>query len=374
MRIWERIFSKCIEISTNSSRPIAITAVDLNNDSLLDIVTANYGTHSVTVFYSHTQFQSVETFSTGADSFPTALAAADFNNDIYIDLAIVNSGTNNIQICFRKHNKTCDKQMIISTGVASQPRSIATGHLNTDDFIDLVTANFQSREILIFLNNGDGTFVLHSSLTTASASPYALRLGDFNLDQLLDIVAINQGPTNIAFFLGYGNADFETATTFETGSLFSISIDIGDFNMDHRLDLVVVNEDTGTIDISLSRYNDFPNRTTYSTGENPSSIAVADLNNDTRPDIVVANENGYGVSVLLAQGDGSFARQARYFAGSPPYSVTIGDLNNDTRPDIVVANAGAMMSVFFLLNGMAHLMNKLHIPLDRLHILSLLVI
>ncbi|CAF1621054.1 unnamed protein product, partial [Adineta ricciae] len=55
--------------------------------------------------------------------------------------------------------------------------------------------------------------------------------------------------------------------------------------------------------------------------------------------IVVASARSNDVSILLGNGNGSFANQTRYSAGSGPSSVAIGDFNNDTRLDIVVANA-----------------------------------
>ena len=156
-------FIESIQFSTNSSRPIAIMTADFDNDSLLDIVTANYGTHSVSIRYGHTYFQSSVTYSTGDDSHPIALAAADFDNDNYTDLAIANYGTSHIQIFFGNTNQTFDRQFSISTGFNSQPRSIAATYFNGDDYLDLVTANFGRHEIKIFLNSGNGMFISYTS-------------------------------------------------------------------------------------------------------------------------------------------------------------------------------------------------------------------
>src|SRR5689334_15944942 len=42
-------------------------------------------------------------------------------------------------------------------------------------------------------------------------------------------------------------------------------------------------------------------------GLGPNAVAIADLNQDAKPDIVVTNSSGHSVSVLLGNGDGSFA-------------------------------------------------------------------
>lgn len=207
-------FEQPIQFSTNSSRPIAILTADFDNDTLFDLVTANYGTNSITIHCAHTNFQSSLTYSTGDDSFPIALTPADFNNDYYMDLAIVNYGTHQICIFFANSSKIFDRQTIISTGFNSQPRSITAIDFNNDNSIDLITANYGNQQIQIFVNNGDGTFMSHSSYSTGSTLPYAIALGDFNEDHQLDIVVVAQGPNNIVLFLANGNGHLRSPRLF----------------------------------------------------------------------------------------------------------------------------------------------------------------
>src|SRR5437762_823927 len=68
------------------------------------------------------------------------------------------------------------------------------------------------------------------------------------------------------------------------------------------------------------------------------SVAIGDLNSDGRPDLAVANQGSFNVSVLLGNGDGTFAAAANFSAGFRPLSVAIGDLNGDGHPDLAVAN------------------------------------
>jgi hypothetical protein len=76
----------------------------------------------------------------------------------------------------------------------------------------------------------------------------------------------------------------------------------------------------------------------------PHSVAVGDLDGDGHPDLTVANR-GYGqsfvggVSVLLNNGDGTFADRLHYGAGVASQSVAVGDLNADGHQDLAVANA-----------------------------------
>lgn len=72
------------------------------------------------------------------------------------------------------------------------------------------------------------------------------------------------------------------------------------------------------------------------------------MNGDQYIDMVVANTSSTNVSVLLNNGDGTYATAINYGAGSTPRSVALGDVDGDLDIDIVVANLGsANTSVFF---------------------------
>ena len=77
---------------TVDAAPSAVAVLDLNDDGRLDIVTANHGTDSTSVFYGdgNGNFLSSATYSTGYDSYPSSLAAGDFNTDTYLDIAVAN--------------------------------------------------------------------------------------------------------------------------------------------------------------------------------------------------------------------------------------------------------------------------------------------
>ena len=133
----------------------------------------------------------------------------------------------------------------------------------------------------------------------------------------------------------------------------------------------------------------------------PYSVAVGDFNGDGKPDLAVANADSATSSVLLGNGDGTFAAAVNYAAGigssirgggrfqrrrqarpgrgeltanvsvllnngtaaswppsptprgSAPRSVAAGDFNGDGKPDLAVANSGSapVATVSVLLNN-----------------------
>src|SRR5512137_1514307 len=79
-------------------------------------------------------------------------------------------------------------------------------------------------------------------------------------------------------------------------------------------------------------------RTDFVTGRNPWALAVADLNRDGALDLVVVNQTAKSASVLLGNGDGTFAPKTDFVTGRGPVALALADLNGDGTPDLVVAN------------------------------------
>ena len=68
----------------------------------------------------------------------------------------------------------------------------------------------------------------------------------------------------------------------------------------------------------------------------PYSVAVADLTGDGEPDIVTTDYGGNSVSVLLNNGDGTFASQQTFSHRPVSRSrLVVADVNGDGRPDLV---------------------------------------
>ena len=279
------------------------------------------------------------TYASGGGSRLRCVAVGDMNNDTQLDIVVANYGTNNIGVLLGYGNGTFVSQMMLNTGSNSHPSSIAIGDFNGDNQLDIAVANYGTKNVDMLLGNGKGTFVSQINYGIGSVfAPFVIAPGDFNNDRRSEIVVAYDDSDNVDILVAYNTGSFTNQMTYSTGS-YPCSVAVGDFNNDTRLDIVVANQDSNNVSVLLGYGNgSFANQMTYSTGSDPYSVAVGDFNNDTRLDIVVANQDSNDVSVLLGYGNGSFANQMTYSTGSDPHSVAVGDFNNDTRLDIVVAN------------------------------------
>ena len=90
----------------------------------------------------------------------------------------------------------------------------------------------------------------------------------------------------------------------------------------------------------------------FAVGTNPHRLTVADVNGDGKPDLVAANYGSGTVSVLLGNGNGTFAGAAdlrRRRAARAPWRSA--DLNGDGKPDLAVANYSSNSVSVLLGNG-----------------------
>ena len=110
---------------------------------------------------------------------------------------------------------------------------------------------------------------------------------------------------------------------------------VGDLNGDAKLDLAVANLSSNDVSVLLANGDGtFQTPANYGVHTAPVAVAVGDLNGDGKLDLAVADAGSNDVSVLLGNGDGSFQTATNYDAHTTPYSALVGDLNGDAKPDL----------------------------------------
>ncbi|CAF1663691.1 unnamed protein product, partial [Adineta ricciae] len=337
------ILTKAYSTGYNSG-PWSVTISDINNDQRLDIIVANSQSDSIAVLigYGNGNFSWTRSYSTGSDSKPYFVDANDLNKDGLIDIIISNYDGSNVGVLMGCGNGNFTAQKTYSTRGKSKPTYNVAGDFNDDNYLDIVTANFESDSIDIFLGSGDGSFTHSATYSTGAYSgPICVDVGDLNNDKHLDIVVVNNAENNIVVFFGYGNGSFSNQTIYSTeNDTLLVAAAFGDFNNDTQLDMVIVDAQLSSIEIFFGYGNGtFSPYMTYSIGNNsfPHGVSIKDLNNDNNLDIVVIAAYPPNLSIFLGYSNGTFFNQIAYsFSnGLAPSSLSIGNLNNDDYVDLV---------------------------------------
>ncbi len=126
---------------------------------------------------------------------------------------------------------------------------------------------------------------------------------------------------------------------------------VGDFNGDGKADLATSNSNGFTVSILLGNGDGtFQPKVDYPIGQFARSLVVADFNGDQKADLAVSSFSDNIVSILIGKGDGTFMSRVDYPTGVGSDSVAVGDFNHDGKPDLASANLTAG-TVSILLNA-----------------------
>jgi hypothetical protein len=209
---------------------------------------------------------------------------------------------------------------------------VAVSDMNGDSRPDVVSAYLYGGASVV-LNEGQGVFA-----PAVMVGPYGqIAVGDLNGDGWQDL-AVSYGSTP-QIVLNQGNGTFGPPIPSAVSAVYSSSLAMGDLNGDHHTDIAFVDVQ-GNVGVLMNAGDGvtFTATALDAVGPGASSVAVGDLDGDRKLDLVVTRDPGYGgkVSVLLGNGDGTFAGPVDYDVGSNPVSPILADLNGDGTLDVVL--------------------------------------
>ncbi|CAF1404151.1 unnamed protein product [Adineta ricciae] len=140
-----------------------------------------------------------------------------------------------------------------STGVGSHPISVITNDFNNDNYLDIVIADNVYFLSIIFYGNGNGLFILKSSLLAESSSlPITLNAYDFNDD----IIVSYTNATYIGLYFGYKNDSFSQSMKFLTEKKIFSLIAFRDLDKFNFLDMIVGSVFSYSIEIFYENSNE----------------------------------------------------------------------------------------------------------------------
>jgi hypothetical protein len=326
----------------------SVVTADFSNDGKLDLVVVNspaVSSNTVGLLLGNGDgtFQSPTNLTVGG--LPTALAAGDFNHDGNMDLAVTADGSPSgsvVSILLGNGNGTF--QPHVDYAVAFGTVTVMATDFNADGKLDLIVGAYglsQGGIVSVLFGNGDGTFQPHSDYTVGS--PRLIAVQDFNGDGKLDVAL--SGTPGARIVLGNGNGTLGQAVQYSTGAV-PIAVAVADFNNDGKPDLAVVNLNCAATPCSNSSVSillgdgegTFAPHMDFAVGHRPSAVAVGDFNGDGKQDLALANAGDGTVSILLGNGDGTFQTAVPPAVGNNPQAIVAADFNGDGKLDLAVCN------------------------------------
>ena len=218
--------------------PSSVAVADLDRDGTLDLATANFDDQTISVRLAWTNavadpFSRESTFETGVA--PIQILAADLNEDGLIDLITASAlldadgtGTGSINVHLAEPDPNNDG-IILWDQSHSHPMdgpclNLGLGDFNEDgrlDLVALVWSDGAQGDSKVFLglgqgSNGQASGTFNTFDLVGLAGPGATRIvpADFSGDQVLDLAVLDMNNNSISLFegdrtAGLGNGQFE---------------------------------------------------------------------------------------------------------------------------------------------------------------------
>ncbi|MFI5252106.1 MAG: FG-GAP-like repeat-containing protein [Bacteroidota bacterium] len=302
-------FASFIDFSTGSL-PNSVAIGDIDGDGKPDIVVTNGSSNTVSVLRNESAIGSITsasfdlpiTFATGTS--PVGLALGDIDGDGKVDIVTANGGGNSISI-FRNiatpgpiTSGSLAGKVDFPTG--SSPYDVVIGDLDGDGKQDIVVSNNSSNTISIFRNTSTPGIIASGSLAgkvdfPSGASPRALAIGDMDGEGRPDIVVTNDLNYTISVFDNHTTmgsittGSFGARLDFTTGPRPYNGLVIGDMDGDGKPDIAASDLNGNTISLFHNRVSPPPLMAI-----SPDSFAVTLRQSDTTSRVLTIGNNGSG--------------------------------------------------------------------------------
>ncbi len=305
---------------STGDQPFNVWSSDVNGDGRPDLVVANVNSNNVSVLLNTTapgattpSFTTQKTFATGRG--PEAVLLADVNGDGKADMIVANNGASSVSVFLSRTPPGATTPAFAaaqSFATGTHPSSLAWSDVNGDGKMDLITTNFSSNTVSVLLNTTTAgartaSFATQQVFTTG-INPGEVSAADVNGDGRPDLVVSNRGSNSVSVLLNRTTPGaalaFAAQKPFATGSN-PVAISVADLNGDGKPDLVVPNFSSKTVSVLFNTTvpgaitPSFAAQQAFATGINPVAVSVLDVNGDGAPDLLVANRGSNTVSVLL---------------------------------------------------------------------------
>ena len=334
--------------------PGSVEIADLNGDGRPDIIVANEQSNNVTILLGDGRGGFIQAkgspFPAGHD--PNDIAIGDFNRDGKLDLAFANHEEKHLTVLLGNGQGgfTPAPNSPFAVEVKPHTHGVATGDLNGDGNLDLVTDSWGNDQVSVLFGDGRGSFSTSGTFLDVGKMPYQrVRVGDINGDGKSDIITTNLEGDNVTILLGDSKGDFKQSagSPFPCGdSPFNFAV--GDVNADGNPDLSIVNSPSSTADRhgkdgltillgdGASGFRMLAG-SPFATGRIPNRVAIGDVNGDGVADIAVSSPDGNNITLFL-MGSKGVVSSSIIAIGGKPKGLAIRDLNSDGKADMVITN------------------------------------
>ncbi|MEQ1472780.1 MAG: VCBS repeat-containing protein, partial [Candidatus Acidiferrum sp.] len=239
--------------------PVSAVVGDFNGDGYTDIAVANNnngGAGTVSVILGNPGgdefFASQVTYP--VDAGPIGLVTGDFNGDGILDLVTTNEASSTLSVLLGVGDGTFGAAITTPLPTGAQASFLSTADLRNNGTLDLVMATPNAPDVYVLLGNNDGTFQAAVDYPMG-AGALSVAVGDLNGDGILDLAVPDLNTGAVSTKLGNGDGTFGASSTVMIGP-GTFHLELADLNGDGLLDYVVADPNTATVSIALQAHTE----------------------------------------------------------------------------------------------------------------------
>ncbi len=203
--------------------PNAVVLRDLDGDGKFDMVVANpgggagMGTISIALGNGDGTFKPPSSMTTPVGA--TGMVAADMDKDGKLDLVISHGAAGSVSFLKGNGAAFATPVPISAGGAAARADDIVVADFDKNGNLDIAVSNGQSNNVSVLFGQGNGTFIAPPQTTaTGGTAPNGLLAVDINSDGFMDLITANQGGNNISVMLGQAAGKFAAGATHPVGA------------------------------------------------------------------------------------------------------------------------------------------------------------
>lgn len=259
-------FQPKVDIPTGRA-PVSVIATDFHDSDgtgFLDLAVANQNDNSISIFQGNGDgtFAAPALIQLPAGFSPAALAATDLNADGHVDLVVADQGHNTISVFLGNGDGTFQDRIDYPTGGA--PVSVAFGDFNSDGAEDIAVANNAGNSVTVYYNQLStttstplGRFAAGTTRDFAAGNgPTSVVGADFNADGLADIAVSDKTDNAVTVLLNGGSELFTALPEIPVGTA-PASIATADFNADGLPDAATADSGSAQATVIINSTNLF---------------------------------------------------------------------------------------------------------------------